>query len=316
MQKRAQPRYFDFTRKERNGTLFLLFIIILVIIFPLVYSFIQSDKIVTIDEESAIMDSLHALQTISNKPNAEYPAAKKSNQKYLPVIYEQEDNEKLDLFYFDPNTLPAEGWKKLGVKENTINTIQHYLSKNGRFREPGDIRKIWGINEKLADRLVPYVSIKDNNGENKSRLNNIDKNVTLKRPSYKQVDINLSDSVAWMELPGIGARLSGRIIHFRERLGGFYKIDQVGETFGLPDSVFQKIRPMLVLDKIELRQININTAGFEELKQHPYIRYQLATQIIQYRKQHGEFSQNSDLKKIMTVSDSLFLKLDSYIMVK
>ena len=45
-----------------------------------------------------------------------------------------------------------------------------------------------------------------------------------------------------VRFPGIGAKLASRIIHFRGKLGGFYQIEQVGETFGLPDSSFQKIK--------------------------------------------------------------------------
>jgi DNA uptake protein ComE-like DNA-binding protein len=56
------------------------------------------------------------------------------------------------------------------------------------------------------------------------------------------VDINKSDSSTWMALPGIGVKLSQRIIAFREKLGGFYDINQVGETYGLADSVFQKLK--------------------------------------------------------------------------
>lgn len=261
------------------------------------------------------MESLHALKSGSNIPYEKYPPAKKIHQQYIAGAYEEENTMHTNLFYFDPNTIDAAGWKKLGVKESTIHTIQHYLSKNGRFRNPEDIRKIWGINATLAGRLIPYVSIKDSSALINSRISGTGINNSYKKPSYKQVDINQSDTVAWMELPGIGAKLSARIIHFREKLGGFYSIEQVGETFGLPDSVFQKIRPMLVLDRNELKQVNINTATFEELKQHPYIRYQLATQIIQYRKQHGNFSKSSDLKKIMTVTDSLFLKLEAYLQV-
>ncbi|MEI9908826.1 MAG: hypothetical protein WDO71_03640 [Bacteroidota bacterium] len=37
------------------------------------------------------------------------------------------------LFHFDPNTIDEEGWKKLGLKEKTIHTIQNYLRKGGHF---------------------------------------------------------------------------------------------------------------------------------------------------------------------------------------
>jgi competence ComEA-like helix-hairpin-helix protein len=55
------------------------------------------------------------------------------------------------------------------------------------------------------------------------------------------VDINTADTTTWIALPGIGSKLSQRIVNFREKLGGFYKVEQVGETFGLADSTFKRL---------------------------------------------------------------------------
>jgi competence protein ComEA len=73
-------------------------------------------------------------------------------------------------------------------------------------------------------------------------------------------------------LPGIGSKLSQRIIAFRNKLGGFYSVEQVGETYRLPDSTFQKIKPKLILGNNNVKQININAASIDEMKAHPYLR--------------------------------------------
>src|SRR6185369_5391347 len=69
---------------------------------------------------------------------------------------------------------------------------------------------------------------------------------------FEITDINDADSAAWSRFPDIGGNLASRIVHFRERLGGFYQIDQVGETFGLPDSSFQKIKSFLRLNAVSV----------------------------------------------------------------
>jgi competence ComEA-like helix-hairpin-helix protein len=96
-------------------------------------------------------------------------------------------------------------------------------------------------------------------------------------------------------------------------LGGFHSVEQVGETFGLQDSVFQKIKPMLKLNNTVIKQININTATLDELKAHPYIRYQIGNAIVQYRLQHGNFTSLSDLKKIMILTDEIYNKALPYL---
>lgn len=130
----------------------------------------------------------------------------------------------------------------------------------------------------------------------------------------KEVDINKADTTVFMALPGIGAKLAARIVKYREALHGFYSIDQVGETYGLPDSTFKKIRKWLVVKDTCIQKININTASLQELKT-PYINPNLANAIYQYRQQHGSYQNLQDLRKIVLVSDSLFNKVSLYLSI-
>ena len=107
--------------------------------------------------------------------------------------------------------------------------------------------------------------------------------------------VNEADTTAFIALPGIGTKLATRIISFREKLGGFYSVDQVGETYGLSDSSFQKIRPYLVNAGV-VRLMDLNAVTAEELKDHPYFRWALARAIVAYRNQHGPFKDLSELK--------------------
>ena len=135
------------------------------------------------------------------------------------------------------------------------------------------------------------------------------------RPSYKipVLDINTADSLALESLPGIGPALAGRIVRFRERLGGFYSVSQVGETFGLPDSTFKKIQPYLRMGNVSLKKLDINQMDEKSLAQHPYIRYKLARLIVRYRSIHGPFSRADGLLNIPLVDDSIYRKLEPYI---
>ena len=89
----------------------------------------------------------------------------------------------------------------------------------------------------------------------------------------------------------------------------------MAETFGLPDSVYRKIQPLLVNTQTEVNKININQAPTETLKAHPYIRYALANAIVQYRKQNGNFTRVEDIKKIMMVDENLYRKIAPYLAV-
>lgn len=229
--------------------------------------------------------------------------------------YAKKDFIKGELFEFDPNTLDANGWKRLGLKDKTIHTIQNFIGKGYRFRQPEDIRKIFGLRVTDADRLVPYIRIKENNTEAKPPVNTYANKPNFHTNTYKPtiIDINTADTTAYISLPAIGSKLASRIINFRDKLGGFVSVDQVGETYGLPDSTFQKIKPLLQLSAISVRKVNINTADINELKSHPYIRWNIANAITNYKQQHGNFTSVADLRKINIITDEMYNKMMPYL---
>lgn len=304
--------YLNFTKKERRGIITLLILILLFTIAPLLFPFFIKSKAYS---HTAFENEIAALKIKKIDADSNYAGKRKYEKNNYPSYHQSPEQDydnaspKGTLFYFDPNTLDKDGWEKLGIKEKTINTIQNYISKGGKFRKPDDIDKIWGLSDEVVARIKPFVKIAGDTGKEGYKA----KIYERQKFAPVVVDINGGDTTAFIALPGIGSKLSQRIVNFRERLGGFYSVDQVGETFGLQDSVFQKIKPMLKLTKTGVRQINVNTAGIDELKAHPYIRYYIANAIIQYRTQHGNFTSLSDLKKIMILTDEIFEKASPYL---
>jgi competence protein ComEA len=316
MQTDASKNFLTFTKKEKRGVFVILAAIISILvcakyIYPLINNSEKNDKAIF-----AAADSLKEKQKDSTK-NYYNKNEYSDNGGYHSYPKKEYDNTFTGtMFYFDPNTLSADGWKKLGVKDKTIASMQKYIAKGGRFREPDDLRKVWGLRNDEKDRLVPYVRI--TGGQEKSYANYSSNYQPYEKKLYEKkaiatVEINSGDSAAYDGLPGIGAGFSRRIIKFRDKLGGFYKVEQVGETFGLPDSVFQKIKPYLKINGDNIHKININTATEEELKAHPYIRWQLAKVITEYKKQHGNYKTLEDLKKIMVINEENFNKISPYL---
>jgi competence ComEA-like helix-hairpin-helix protein len=130
---------------------------------------------------------------------------------------------------------------------------------------------------------------------------------------FELIPVNSTDTAALIALPGIGSKLAARIISFREKLGGFYSVEQIGETYGLPDSTFQKIKGRLQVEESTIRKINLNTATKDELKVHPYIRWHLANAIVEYRNQHGSFKSLEELKNIVLIDEAIFAKMIPYL---
>jgi competence protein ComEA len=316
MWKQILSAYFSFTKKERTGIFILLSLIVGFVLLPFAYPlFIKTKRIDTASFEKEI-----ATLKIQQQDSAQY-AKKNFDEDHYPDYSQPNEknhnnyNARTELFYFDPNTASINDWQRLGIKDKTITTIQKYLSKGGHFYKAEDISKIWGLHPDEIQRLLPYIQIarKENNHPQK---NYETKSFDKPKNNISLIDINTADTISFIALPGIGSKLAQRIINFRDKLGGFCKIEQVAETFGLPDSTFQKIKARLSVGNSTIKQFNINTATVDEMKSHPYIRYALANAIVQYRTQHGNFALVADIKKIMLVTEEVYVKVAPYLTVQ
>lgn len=313
--------YLTFTRKEKTGIFILLFLLIFIWSFPFV--FIQKNKSFQPATDTAWVSSVNQLFEKNNNPNDsrrenEMVNEDPGNFQFERTIQSGFNNQKTELFNFNPNTLNPIGWRKLGIRDKTIQTIQNYLSKGGRFYKPEDLQRIYGLGQNEYDRLAPYIKIEPVNNQKKfeyqtSKQPEKPNSPVARKPfTYPLIEINTADRTAFIVLPGIGSILANRIIKFRDKLGGFYAIEQIAEVYGLQDSTFQKIKSRLHLSEVSVKQFNINTATKDEMKAHPYIRWNIANAIVEYRNQHGEFSSLADLKKIVLITDDVYEKIIPY----
>lgn len=288
--------YLSFSVRERWAVLMLVLFIGIVFMAPRFIS--MPDKILVV-EDSLIIKALPDLDTASINPAGKPPGFRQVKKYTEPPSAR---------FYFDPNTIDKEQWVSLGVREKTAITILKYRQHGGRFKSADDLGKIYGLTPELAEQLKPFVRIAQKELEIASQ-----KPVNFtKRPGPVPIKINQADSIAWESLPGIGPALAARIIGFRNRLGGFYSVNQVSEVYGLQDSVFQKLVPFLLPDEQPLQTLDINTASQEQLASHPYIRKSIAQAIVQYRAMHGRFLQVNDLTKIHLIGPDNYKRISRY----
>ena len=307
--------YLSFSKKERTGIIVLMSFIGFFIVIPFLYPFfIKSQPI-----DAKIFEKQIASLSIKQIDSTNQFKQPGEDGKYKESVYKLSDSqdEKVELFYFDPNTASNEELRKLGFREKTITTIKNFLSKRGKFYKSEDIGKIWGLHPDEVKRFIPFVQIKNLQVSHLSDGNEFKKKPLIASThSMISIDINTADTTEFISLQGIGSKLSQRIINFRDKLGGFYSVEQVGETFGLPDSTFQKIKSQLIINNLVVKKININTADIELMKMHPYLRYAIGNAIVRYRLQHGNFSAVADIKKIVTITEDIFIKAAPYLTVE
>ncbi len=133
-----------------------------------------------------------------------------------------------------------------------------------------------------------------------------DSNFHKKTKPFRVVEINSADSVDLVNLPKIGPVLAGRIVNYRERLGGFKSLKQLTEIWGFKEDMLYDLEGKITLNTSLAKPVLLNSIALEDLKKHPYFKYTLSQALVNYRMQHGPFQNLEDLKKIKMVNDSIY----------
>jgi DNA uptake protein ComE-like DNA-binding protein len=286
--KKLLKEYFIFSTGERKGILWLLAILILLISAPFFYEWIFPNPPLPIQiSELQKLDEDHPTFT--------------SN-------YSNEHTETL--FQFDPNTATDKELSELGFSNFNIKTIKNYLSKGGKFRKPDDVKKIFGIKEEFYNKIEPFIVI---NSAQKNFTAFSDSTKSKKAITKKVVEINTADSVELVGLYRIGPATAARIIDYRNKLGGFLKIEQLSEIWGFDEDVLYDLNGKITVDASKAKIYDVNMVTADELKTHPYFKYKISNAIVNYRRQHGNYLKLDDLKNIVLINDSVYKRITLYL---
>jgi competence ComEA-like helix-hairpin-helix protein len=309
---RAFPiqEYFYYTRLERNAGIMLCLLCALAYSFPLCYSWLSpSSKKMDFSATRQVATAIVPAETTEKRQN-NYVAFR-GNENTGP-------HHAIETFPFDPNTASKDELMRLGLSSRTAQTILNYREKGGHFYKKEDLQRMYTIRPEDYERLEAYVRIPpraggDKYGDFSKKADNQGFATTnsyeeksfapqdfTKKTANVVVDINAATAEDWQQIRGIGPGWAKRIVNYREKLGGFTSAAQVGETFGLPDSVFQKIVPHVQVNAPVFRKLNINAATLDELKKHPYLSSFQATILFNYRLQHGRYADFASVKKVKT----------------
>lgn len=274
--------FFRFTSRERLAILLLCVLMVLFWTLPLFFP--EKPPKISLPKSNASQPNESRSNSFAYgdvAPESNAPGSDRAAPKHQPYS-DKAPTRVAHYFPFNPNTISTQQWQELGLRDRTILTIQHYLQKGGQFRKPEDLRKIWGLKPEEADKLIPYVQIPANIAVGKKREypwqsnnhalkksdtlpnqilaeTNLSPSVVLNpsgsatsypRKTWKiqPIEINAAGPEQWMAFPGIGEVLAARIVKFRDKIGGFKSIEQVGKTYGIKDSLFQLMKPLLILE--------------------------------------------------------------------
>ncbi len=131
--------------------------------------------------------------------------------------------------------------------------------------------------------------------------------------SARPIDINRADSAQLLPLPGIGPVYAGRIIKYRNLLGGFFRVEQLGEVYGIPDETLGLIRDKIYADTGAIRKIQLDSASFRELLRHPYLELEDVKALVDYRDFKGIIQSPRELLDNSILPDSVLQRVLPYL---
>lgn len=281
--------YFYFSQSERKGIIALVLLLLVIIAAPSVYGIIFPPQPLQVTITAQPTTAADAEQIITPA----HPASR---------------------FSFDPNTATDDELSRLGFSAKNITTLHKYLQKGGRIRQTSDLQKLYGIDKKMAEELIPYIHI---SSERPGFVRQgIDTGYARRKYNTLPIDINSADTTALIALYRIGPAMAGRIVEYREKLGGFLALDQLTEIWGFDEDILYDLRGKIYVDAGKAKIHDVNTVTLDELKAHPYFKYKLSNAIVNYRMQHGPYQSLTDLKKIVLVNDSIYGNITRYLKIR
>ncbi|MDP3463822.1 MAG: helix-hairpin-helix domain-containing protein [Bacteroidales bacterium] len=278
--------YFGFSKRERSAVLVLSVLILAlfaVSLFPRYFVSVAETDFTTFD--SLIKEINQTRRAESPKQDYDVFGDHDPDKAYLSATFKP--------FPFDPNKLPEESWRKLGLSEHQIKAIKNYEKKGGKFFRKEDLAKIYTISETEYKMLEPYIQIETSKPKHTNRItDSLSKTNTYSpKPTFSGiVELNTVDSISLIALPGIGPWFAHRIIQYRQRLGGFVNVDQLLEVKGIDSSIFEEMKPHIDVDSSHIVKRNLNRDTFKQLLSHPYIDMEMTKFIVNHREKHGHFA--------------------------
>lgn len=266
--------HFVFTKKQRNGILLLVLCIILA---QLVYLFVDypSEKSV-LDLESQEMVSLQ------NQIDSLKQVASEDRQ---PKIYP-----------FNPNYITDYRGYTLGLSTEEIDRLHHFRAQNKWVNSAKEFQQVTKVSDSMLAVIEPYFQFPEWVTNRKTTTS---KSPYREKTFAQKKDLNTATAEELQEIRGIGKVLSKRIITYRDKLGGFLVDEQLQDIYGLEYGVIRNIlQDFTVKTTPEVEKININTASASDIATLPFISFELAKEIVNYRLLHEGIKDFDELRYV------------------
>ena len=280
------------TKSHARGVVILIFIVLIIQAGLFVFN--------SVEEYNRISGSVNVLTDETSAGKVQKEEKNSSGEKQMPgkgnrnrniAAVSQSGISKTDKvpFYFDPNIIEMDGLIDLGLSKREARVIINYRSKGGKFKRSEDLSKIYLLTKENYNRIKDFVVITEKEKPDvkpafaADTLNNV---LPAQKTAYvkKIIDLNSADSVDLISLPGIGPYFAGKIIDYRERLGGYAASEQLMDIYGIDRERYSIFCERVWADKSKVVKLKLSEASADDLAKNPYIGAYIARSIVKFRE--------------------------------
>lgn len=246
-----------------TGAIALVFLIIGYQVALFVHKAAVTRLVANRDQPDTVYVYVHPRADSLAQAVEEAPKTVRKQSPHSPQAVEVREKaapRQVESFRFNPNTVSVEDLQRLGFSEKQAQAIDRYRQKGGRFRRAEDFAKSYVVADSVYDRLAPFIDI-------------------------PKLDINRADSVALLDLPGIGPYLAGKVVQHRCQLQGYSTVEQLLEIYRFDPEKLTAMQDFITCSPP--RPYPIWTLPEDSLARHPHISRAEAHSIVLYRQHHA-----------------------------
>lgn len=266
--------HFRFSKKQRNE---ILFFSALIIIVQIVYFKIDFKTEPVLDLES--------------------PSVAILNQQIDSLKNNALTGQKAERRNFNPNFITDYSGFRLGMSPEEIDRLHKFREAGNWVNSAADFKKVTQVSDSLLEEISPFFQFPE--WVTNPRTTSQNRNFNTEKPFHQKIDLNNATTEDLQKVNGIGEVLAQRIIQYRNRLNGFLVDEQLYDIYGLDYSVVRRVLNDFTVKEIpEIKKFNINTASASDMATLPFINFDLAKEIVDYRMLHEGFKELEELKNV------------------
>lgn len=294
--------HFTYNRQQRSGILLLLLFIIVLLY---AYWFVDLSTLTGRYEEDTFDTSSAEIMAIQREIDSLHRV---EMEKRVPKIYP-----------FNPNFITDFKGYTLGMSNEEIDRLLKYRESGNWINSTDDFKWVTGVSDSLLNKLSPYFKFpqwvthprsRDNFNSSKSQ------NGFTEVSAEQKMDLNTASEEQLQQVSGIGPALSGRIVAYRNKLGGFSSDVQLYQVYGLQEDVVKRaLNLFTVKTPKEVTKMDVNTATASDIATIPGISFEMAKKIWEYRRLREKIETLAELDKIEGMTKSKLQLIQVYLSV-